>query len=199
MEQKTSFPMVAITKRNGTRAYIAAMPAAPLFRRLMGPAFETLPAPLRDLHLGGSPRRYRGQCEVMRGGSWLARLCGRIAGFPPAGNVRVEVAIETEGEGEIWRRDFGGHPLTSRLSARRGALEERMGPAVFRFRLVAETNAIRWDFIDARVMGIPVPSFASARIVAIERLEGGRYAFDVSAAVPWAGLLVHYRGVLDPV
>jgi len=180
--------------------YIAAMPAEPLFRRLLGPAFETLPAPVRDLHRGESPRRYRGHCEILRGSGWLSRLCGAIAGFPPAGkDVRVEVAIEIAGDGEIWRRDFGGHPLASRLGERSGALEERMGPAVLRFRLVADATAIRWDFIDARVLGILLPPFASARVDATESIEGGRYAFDVRAALPWAGLLVHYRGVLDPV
>ena len=175
------------------------MPAEPLFRRLMGPAFEALPAPVRELHVGESPRRYRGRCDIVRGDSWFSRLCGAIAGFPPAGKgVRVEVTIAPDGAAEVWRRDFDGHPLASRLSARDGALEERMGPAVFRFLLVPEPDAIRWDFIGARVLGIPVPAFATARILAKEGLEGGRYAFDVRAAIPLAGLLVHYRGVLEP-
>ncbi len=84
------------------------------------------------------------------------------------------------------------------MRSRHGELEERLGPATFRYRLVADARGIRWNFVGARVMGIPVPSFATARISAEESLLDGRYAFDVQASLPLAGLLVHYRGTLAP-
>ena len=133
----------------------------PLFRRLIGSAFDDLPSIVRDVHSGERTTTHRGTCEVLRGGGILSRLCGAVAGFPPAGSdvpISVEIAI-TE-DAETWRRDFGGHEFRSYLREAAGELEERIGPSVFRFRLVPDACGIRWELVGMRVLGIPVPRFA---------------------------------------
>jgi len=174
-----------------------AIDPAPLFRRLIGGAFDTLPQRVRAIH--EAPCVLRGQCDIRRGGGILSRLCGALAGMPPAGDrVPTVVSITRDGEGEIWRRDFGGRGFTSRLCECDGDLKERLGPTTFRFRLVADSEAIRWDVVGVRVLGIPLPLWAMSGILAREAIVEGRYCFDVSAALPLVGLVVHYRGLLDP-
>ena len=171
----------------------------PLFRRLIGPAFDHLPAAIRSVHVT-EPARFEGHCEVIRGHGMLSRLCGVIAGLPPPGeHVRCAVDIVPVADGETWGRDFGGYPLRSMLRGQDGLLHERMGPASYRFRLVADGECIRWELVGMRVLGIPLPRFARAAIDASESVRDGLYAFDVRATLPVAGLLVHYRGRLTPV
>jgi hypothetical protein len=43
---------------------------------------------------------------------------------------------------------------------------------------------------------IPLPRILAPRIVATEREEGGRFHFDVAAALPLVGPVVRYRGWL---
>jgi hypothetical protein len=168
----------------------------PLFRRLLGAPFDALPEAVRSVH-SASVVRLVGECEVIRGEGWMSRLCGAVAGLPPAAErVPITVAIDAIGDGEAWVRDFGGHGFRSALRASDGELHERIGPASLRYRLVPEPDGIRWEFVGMRVLGAPLPAFAAAIIDARERVLGGAYTFDVRAALPGAGLLVHYRGRL---
>ena len=119
--------------------------------------------------------------------------------MPPAGDhVPVVVTVTRNGACETWRRDFAGRGFTSRLCELDGELEERLGPTTFRFRLVVDGDAIRWEVVGARVLGIPLPLSAMAGVLARESSLEGKYCFDVSAALPLVGFIVHYRGVLEP-
>jgi len=51
--------------------------------------------------------------------------------------------------------------------------------------------------VQARALGVPLPARWFAGVAARESEADGRYCFDVRAALPLAGLLVHYRGWLD--
>ncbi len=169
-----------------------------LFRRLMGDRFDALPRQLRAVHDGEAMRVFTGQCRVERGAGLLSRICGAVASLPPAAAaVPIEVSIETRGTAETWIRNFGGKAMRSTLRERDGLLEERLGPAVFRFVLVAERDAIEWRLVGVRSLGIPLPLAWFDKVAARESLEGNLYLFDVRAELPVAGLLVRYRGTLD--
>jgi hypothetical protein len=180
------------------RAYIRRVNRESLFRRLIGKAFDDLPASIRAVHAGSS-LVLRGHCEVIRGTGLLSRLCAAIASLPPAAErIPISVSVDVEGERVRWRRDFGGHPFQSTLRAVDGMLEESTGPAAFRFRLVPSATGIRWDLVGMRILGLPLPAFARATIHASESAPDGVYAFDARVALPVIGLLVHYRGRLEP-
>lgn len=118
-------------------------------------------------------------------------------GFPSAAaDVSLEIRIDTQGDGDVWRRDFGGVPLRSRLRMRRGLLAERMGPAEFHFRLVAD-GSIEWQLVAMRVLGVPMPAWLQPTIAARETAQADRYRFSVRVAYRIVGLLVHYEGWLD--
>ncbi len=178
----------------------------PLFARLLGEDFERLPAVVADLHLRAGTTRYRGEVEVVRGTHPLARLCAWATRLPPSGHSPIEVEIVAEGGRERWTRFVAGHAMRSRLWAADGLLCERLGLATFGFRLSVEHDELVWRVERFRTLGIvPLPARWFSGVQARESAEcsvesaadGGRYRFDVRAALPLIGLLVHYRGWLD--
>lgn len=178
-----------------------ALPAdEPIFRELLGPAFELLPSRVRHLHLQAGLAVYSGEVEVERGTGLLSRLCGWATRLPPSGRGPVTVHIDADGSGESWVRHMGGHAMPSRLWAADGLLCERLGLVTFGFRITAEQGCLVWRVVRVRALGLPLPSRMFAGVAARESEEAGRYLFDVSAALPLTGLLVRYRGWLhvDP-
>lgn len=169
----------------------------PLFAQVLGPAFDALPAPVRALHRAQGARRYHGEVDVERGGTALARLCAWATRLPPAGQGPVRVDIEASPAGERWTRHIGGRAMPSRLWRDGDVLCERLGLATFGFRLELVEQAIAWRVVRVRVFGLPLPAAWFTGVGARESADGGRYRFDVRAALPLAGLLVHYRGWLD--
>lgn len=178
-----------------------------LFLALLGEAFDTLPAPVRRLHLRGGAACYAGEVQVDRGRHPLARFCAWATRLPPAGGGALQVEIVAGDGREAWTRRIGGRAMPSRLWAGRGALAgllcERLGLVVFGFALSVEPGPhgarIVWRVARLRVLGLlPLPARWFAGVEAVESVDAlGRYHFDVRAALPVAGLLVHYRGWLE--
>ena len=77
---------------------------------------------------------------------------------------------------------------------------EQLGLARFGFRLTVEEGVIVWRVARVHALGVPLPVRWFRSVQARESAsDDGRYCFDVSAWMPIAGLLVHYRGWLDAV
>lgn len=174
-----------------------AAAATPIFARLLGQDFETLPSVVRRLHLCTGPVRHHGEVEVLRGGGWLSRLCAAATRLPPAGAGPIAVDIDIRPESERWIRHVRGHAMSSRLWERDGLLCERLGLVRFGFRLDVRDEGIEWTVERVHALGIPLPARWFGGVRARESARGDRYAFDVRAALPGIGLLVHYRGWLD--
>ena len=177
----------------------AAAPADALFRRLLGAGtFDTLPAPLRILHLRSGTARWHGEVEVIRGRGLLSRFCAWATRLPPAGTGPIEVEIIADEGREQWTRHVAGHAMRSRLRAVDGLLDERLGLVDFRFRLASVDRDIVWTVAGVRVLGLlPLPAAWFSQVHARESADGARYRFEVVAALPLAGPLVHYRGWLE--
>jgi hypothetical protein len=171
--------------------------SAPLFQRLLGTDFETLPAAVRRLHAAAGHRRYHGQVEVVRGAHPCARLFAWATRLPPAGQGDIVVEIGVSGEAENWTRHVGGHAMPSRLWRRQGLLCEQLGLVRFGFGLAVEQGSIVWRVVRVSALGLPMPARWFGEVRARESEAEGRYRFDVAAALPMVGLLVRYRGWLD--
>jgi hypothetical protein len=66
--------------------------------------------------------------------------------------------------------------------------------------LTAGPQGLDYAITSGRLGFIPLPSFLVPRSFAKERVDtAGRFTFDVPIALPGIGLLVHYRGWLEPV
>lgn len=194
------FDRLAIT--TGVRA--APDPADPLYRRILGPAFDDLPAPIRRMHQVRERLVAAGRATVERGQNPLARRIASLFGFPkPAGDVPVRVSFTVRDGVERWERDFGGQRLVSHQLAGTGPcaqlMTERFGRLVFGLALVVEPARLcliprRWT-----AFGIPMPRFLMPDGDSSETVEDGRFRFHVEIRLPLLGLMVRYRGWLEPV
>jgi hypothetical protein len=178
-------------------------PDAPLFRKLLGPAFYELPSRVQELHDSGQAREWHGVAEVRRGRGVLARLISTVLGFPQAGtHVPVSVAFAPHKGAERWTRTFGGRRFSSTQSTGRGKdqylLAERFGIVTVALALVLDGGRLaliprRWN-----VLGIPLPGFLLPSGVSFESEEKGQFRFDVEISLPFVGLVVAYKGTLEP-
>ena len=177
------------------------MPDAPLFHRLYGcEALARLPEPIVKLHDIAALRLWQGEAEVRQGRSLAARLICRVLGFPPpAEHVTLTVAMEPDGDGEVWRRRFGTYPMTTTLRAGPlpGTVEERFWPFAAVSRLDPDATGVTQVLVGLRVSGVPLPRALWPRLQVRESADGTRYRFSVNAAFPWGAPLGHYEGWLE--
>ena len=180
---------------------------APLYRRVLGEAWDLLPPALKTMHDG--TRVADGRAVVDSGGGLLARLVAWAVGFPPSGReVPVTVTFASEGKGERWERWFGDganskvHRFSSIQEQGRGRFKrllcERFGPCRFGLALVVEGDRLRliprgWSFA-----GLPLPLALAPCVDAYEFCRDGRFHFHVEINHRLMGLIVRYRGSLAP-
>lgn len=174
----------------------------PLFRRLIA-EFDRLPAPIRRLHDRRGDCRAAGRCTVELGATRLARAVARLLWLPPAGSeVALTVDFTVGEDGEIWRRNFAGVVVASRLRCGRGALAglmiERRFPVAAAMRLVGDSAGVTYAPRRCWLFGLPVPSWLGPRVRARESVVAGRFHFDVSIGAPLLGTIIRYRGWLVP-
>jgi hypothetical protein len=187
--------------RSGRREVVAETGRWPLYRRILGDAWASLPTPLQAMHDGTTTAE--GVATVERGANLLARIAAAVFHFPAAGNdVPVEVTFASRDGGEIWRRSFAGRAFASTQSEGRGRFDkliaERFGPFTFGLALVLEESRLclvvrRWSFL-----GLPLPLSFAPRGQSYETVENGRFHFHVEIGHPLTGLIVRYRGWLVP-
>lgn len=171
----------------------------PLFGRVLGQAFLTMPPVTQKLHRGRPAVIAKGEAAVAGASNFIGRLLARLFDLPrEASRVPVRVVIESRDGREYWTRFFDGRPMRSVMErVGDGLIEERFGAVAIRMKLVARPDGLdmirhsgHWGFV-------PLPDFLLPRITAEERTdEGGRHRFDVEISLPLIGRLVAYRGYL---
>ena len=177
--------------------------ASPLYCKLLGSAFETLPPRLKELHGAAAMRRWTGHAEVRRGRGVMARIIGAIVGFPKAASqASVTVTLSPEEEAERWTRTFDNKVFSSVQSCGTGKnqylLVERFGMASFALALVVKDGRLnlvprRWS-----LLGMPMPGFLLPTGLSFETEKSGEFCFDVRISAPLVGLIVSYKGTLKP-
>lgn len=178
--------------------------AVPLYRQILGEAWEKLPPEIRAMHDVKDFAEASGAADIERGTSLLSRLAARLMRFPPAGkNVPLRVKFAVRNGVESWTRDFGGKAFTSRQYAGTSRSDrlvvEKFGPLRFSIALVAIDNKIQLVLRRWSVFGIPFPMWLCPRTESFEMAEDGCFHFNVRIWHPLTGLIVHYRGALTPV
>lgn len=173
----------------------------PLYPQVVGGTWQDLPEEIRAMHERVGTAEGRGSVE--RGAGILSRLSGWLVGFPPASaDVPVQVRFDAGKDGETWTRTFGAHTFSSRQFVGEGRSQrllcERFGPLTFAMALVAEQGRLslvlrRWSFL-----GLKLPMWLCPRSASYESVEDGRFRFHVEISHPLTGLIVRYRGWLEP-
>jgi hypothetical protein len=176
---------------------------APLYQRMLGEAWNLLPQPIRVMHGVSSTLVADGRADIERGSGLLASLVARVMGFPPAGrDIPLTVVFRVDGGQEHWHRTFGKSSFSTVQSQGRGRFErllrERFGPFSFGLALLSQDDRLwlvvrRWSFL-----GVPLPLAWAPRGDAYESAEDGRFNFHVEIGHPFLGLIVRYRGWLEP-
>lgn len=172
-----------------------------LYARLLSGTWGALPEPIQRLHRLDDRLTAVGRAKVERGEGLLSRLIGGMAGFPPAAdNVDLRVDFARKDDVETWRRQFGGHQFVSTQEAGRGRrLVERFGPASFSMTLTWDGKRLNLRLRGWRLFGVRMPDWTQPLTTAWESVEDGRFSFFVEITHPWTGLLVRYKGWLEPV
>jgi len=172
--------------------------ALPLYRRLLGTAWDTLPEPIRQLHDGTTSWLASGRATVERGRSPLARIAATLFGFPPeTPDVAVTVRFDARDGDEVWTRDFGGRRFASVQQEGDGLMLERFGPFTFAIALLCHENRLNLVVRGWRFLGLSLPRFIAPRGTTYESVDDGRFHFHVEIGFPWTGLIVRYRGWLE--
>jgi hypothetical protein len=176
---------------------------APLYRRILGSAFGALASRLQELHGSRTARHWSGFAEVRRGRSPVAALVSALVGFPKAASgVPITVTFSPEEGAERWTRSFGGKSFSSVQSSGAGKdehlLVERFGIASFALALVVEGDSLffvprRWS-----ILGCPMPRFLLPSGRSLETEKDGQFCFEVKIKMPLVGLIVAYKGMLNP-
>jgi hypothetical protein len=175
----------------------------PLYRRLLGTAYERLPQPLRVMHDLDGDLVAEGVATITRGTSLLSRVAAWVIGFPPAGeNVPVTVTFRARDGRERWRRNFAGLEFESLQEEGCGRNErllcERFGPLNMAMALVIDGDRLRLVMRRWSAFGIPLPLALAPRSNSYELAEDGRFRFNVEIGHPFTGPIVTYRGWLVP-
>ncbi|MGH6769694.1 MAG: DUF4166 domain-containing protein [Xanthobacteraceae bacterium] len=174
------------------------------FERILGAAFERLPAPVRHVHALRHPLQTAGRAEVTASAGLLARLMCFIAGLPkPGHDMPVSVLFTPDAGGnERWNRKFAERRYASTIFAGEGRDEgyliEHFGPYHLQFRLTPRGDGLVWTLAGWRLGPIPLPRWSVPRIECLEGADGERFTFDIDVTFPLIGWVIHYRGWLEP-
>ena len=174
-----------------------------LYRRILGDAWGDVADEVRAAHFDGRTIERRGLFRVRRGTGLLARIGAAILRLPAAGDaVPIQLRIEGDGERERWIRHFGRRRLsTLQRPLPDHRLGERFGPLEIVFRLEAVDGGLTYHTVGARLcigpLGIPLPRGLRPVVEARESAEAsGATHVVVDVALPWAGPLIRYEGLL---
>jgi NAD(P)-dependent dehydrogenase (short-subunit alcohol dehydrogenase family) len=176
----------------------------PLYHRILGPAYATLDAPVRDAHDFTGSRDFSGRAHVSRGTGILSRMIAALIGFPDAGkDIPLKVTLSATAERETWQRDFDGQRFRSEQFAgsgrNKGLLMERFGLLTFGLGLIVEGDRLRLIGRNWSIFGVPLPKVLMPKTDAYEDAQDGRFNFHVRISLPVAGFIVAYEGWLEPV
>ena len=168
-----------------------------IFAAVLGESFQSLPASVRWLHTAPSGVSFRGYAQV-KCGTLLARLLGRLARFPQQqGEVPLTVTIVKTQDGERWERVFADSKMVSDLKLQGAYISEKLGLMGLRFELRVAHDKLVWKLVSVRCLGLPIPH-RWFDVFAEEYGDDTCYRFDVSCSLPIVGLLIAYRGSLQP-
>jgi hypothetical protein len=186
---------------SGVRGDPGAQAGRPLYGRILGDAWDSLPTQVRALHDIRTEATATGHATVTRGTGLLSRLAAAIIGFPRAGDdIPLTVHFTVRDGEETWTRTFAGHSFSSRQFAGVGRDEhlvcERFGALTFAMALVVEGDRLRLVVRGGRLFGVPLAPWLMPRSDAYESVEDGLFHFHVEISHPLTGLIVRYDGRL---
>ena len=192
-------PALTRPKRAPSSAILRQMP---LYRELIGPAWDGLGEALRRLHASDGPVRAAGQSVVEVGETRALRLLRQLLGFPAAADsAEIRLEILPEAGGERWRRRFGEVRVESWEERAGDLLAERFRGVELRFRLRVEGAGLRFEqTVTALRLGplrLPLPARLAPRVEARDDPGHGPAEIRFAVRITLAGRrLLRYAGAV---
>lgn len=175
------------------------MSAVSLYRRLLGPDFDRLPAALRGFHdttTGGSGT---GVVRIVRGvGAWARAVANALRLPPPGDRVAVALQVTVRNEHELWGRRFGEYEMQTTQWLERGHLLERFGAATLAFDVTADERGMRFRSVGFTWLGIPIPRQIAIEVDADVRGFEMHWELTVVVRAPGVGVVAAYEGQITP-
>ena len=172
-----------------------------LFPRVLGRDWDALPDVVKRGHELEPEFHGRGTFTIVHGESWLLRVAARVMGMPPAGDaIATRLDVVSDDDELVWRRDFGGSRMDSRMYETDGRrIAERRGLVELCMRVTVEERAIVYRSDGARLrlgrVRVPLPSWLAPRIEGRVWEDGAAMRTRIRID-SWMGPLVTYEGLL---
>ena len=188
----------------GQRETIADPDSMSLYKRILGDAWDRLPAPLAGLHnITSKELKAEGIARIETGKHPFARLLAALYGFPRAGEqVPVRVVFRRMDDGELWERDFAGRKFSTFQYEGRGYADklvlEKFGPVTFWMALVLKEGRLHSVTRHWTIFGVNLPLFLAPKASVYEYADGDDFCFHVEVKHWLMGLIVRYEGRLTP-
>lgn len=168
-----------------------------LYERLLGDDFQVLPESLRSFHR--HPTTRKGTLLVTRPRGRFRNFIADRMKLPPAGQAKICVDVQVEGDKEIWRRDFDGYALVTSQWQAGPLMIEEAGPMRFGLEVRQVGKGMTFRQKRAWFARVPLPPFAAPRVWADVVGEGDGWRVEVRVSVPILGQLVQYAGKIEGV
>ena len=175
-----------------------------LYQKLLGEAWHNLPQSIQRMHTYKTTTKVSGLAKVERGTSITSRIIAMLFRFPQAGQeIPVQVIFQPNGPGELWIRTFANKSFSSWQTEGHGRsdklLSERFGPFTFGLALVVKSDKLHLVIRNWNFLGIPLPNFLKPSGDSYEYDDHGRFYFNVEIKHILTGLIVRYKGWLEPL
>lgn len=180
----------------------AGTPDQPLYRRLLGDAFDRLPPVIRRMHTVSPRVVATGIGTVIHGHNLLSRILRRLLRLPAEGIERpLRVTFAARNDAEILSRAYPDAVLTTVQApagpAGSGLLREGFGPLSLILKLEPSSDDLSFRLLDVRCGRFSLPRWLRPRLQAQERTGGEWYHFSVRVDLPFIGRLIQYEGRLQ--
>lgn len=175
------------------------IPLTALYRRILGPAFDTLPPALQGFHDREGGGSASGVFCIVHGRGRLRGALARLARLPDPGNgVPVRLQVITEGARERWIREIGDRRLETLQWHDRGLLVEAVGPIRCGYRVVVSPEGMRLQSLRGWWYSLPLLPVLTPRVEAVVAGQGDAWRVHVRIELPLLGLLAGYEGEVTP-
>ncbi|WP_421789431.1 DUF4166 domain-containing protein [Hyphobacterium sp.] len=174
------------------------------YQRVLGPAWNELPAMTRRLHSPDPVVVFEGKADIRRTLNPLANFAADLMGLPKSGtNVPARITVTRHDHGETLNRDYGGRVFETHQTVEKCngqfVLKEQVGPFILTLQLIGHSEGIDFHLQHATLWGLPLPRWLSPAVSARERADGDAHLFQVKSALPLIGELVSYEGRLTEI
>ena len=171
----------------------------PLYKRILKDRYESLPQAVQTLHAFKGHALYEGACDVERGKNPFCKFLAWMLSLPPEGKGHaLKVEFSQNGAVETWTRYFGDQKFTSKQWDRNGKLYESINGTTLVFDIETTSHSLNLKLANVLILGIPVRWLFKPKVVAEETEEKGKFCMNINVHLPFFGLLVRYKGWLNP-